>query len=384
MTTTQTQPDAVSHTAVGQTPRPKVRTSTRIANGLLGINASLAFGFLYLPVLILIIFSFNNTRSVAVFTGFSTEWYIALSQNEELLDSARNSLLVGLIATAAATIIGTTTALAMERYKFRFKIAFDANLYLPIVIPEIVMGISLLLFFNQALFPFLQTVFGLRLTTGLHTITLAHIAFDIPFVYVIVRARLADFDRTLEEAAQDLGADEWKTFQRVTLPLLMPGIIGGALLAFTLSLDDYLITVFTKGVQEQTMPLYIYSLVRRGVTPEINALSTALLIGSIGLVGLSLTAQGGGALYTRAMSVGMGSGIGLYGLYSLPNLFSNFNVAGLLIQLILLSAFLWVWRSFKGYYEELVEANQSGKFLSWITVVVVAFAAFLTGLLLLS
>ncbi|NJN44739.1 MAG: ABC transporter permease [Anaerolineae bacterium] len=297
-------------------PRPKARVSTRISNVLLGTNAALVFGFLYLPVLILIVFSFNNTRSVAVFTGFSTEWYVALAQNEELLDSARNSLLVGLITTVFATIIGTTTALAMERYRFRFKTAFDANLYLPIVIPEIVLGIALLLFFNQALFPFLQSVFGLRLSTGLHTITLSHIAFDIPFVYVIVRARLADFDRTLEEAAQDLGADEWKTFQRITLPLLMPGIIGGALLAFTLSLDDYLITVFTKGVQEQTMPLYIYSLVRRGVTPEINALSTALLLGSIGLVGLSLTAQGGGALYTKAMSLGAGSWLSvLYGPY---------------------------------------------------------------------
>jgi spermidine/putrescine transport system permease protein len=362
---------------------PKVRTSTQVANWLLGTNAALIFGFLYLPVLILVIFSFNNTRSVAVFTGFSTEWYVALANNDELLDSARNSLLVGLITTVAATIIGTTTALAMERYRFRFKTAFDANLYLPIVIPEIVMGISLLLFFNQALFPLLQSVFGLRLTTGLHTITLAHIAFDIPFVYVIVRARLADFDRTLEEAAQDLGADEWRTFQRVTLPLLMPGIIGGALLAFTLSLDDYLITVFTKGVQEQTMPLYIYSLVRRGVTPEINALSTALLAGSIGLVGLSLTAQGGGALYTRAMSVGAGLGIGLFGLVSLPGLFADFTVSGLLVQLILLAAFVWVWRSFKGFREELAETNPSGKIMAWIAVGVVAFAAYFSTLLLL-
>ncbi|HEX2989984.1 MAG TPA: ABC transporter permease, partial [Anaerolineales bacterium] len=287
-------------------PRQRVRTSTRIGNWLLGTNTLLVFAFIYLPVLILIIFSFNNTRSVAVFTGFSTEWYTSLAQNNDLLDAARNSLLVALITTVVATIIGTLTALAMERYRFRMRTAFDANLYLPIVIPEIVMGIALLLFFNQALFPFLQNAFGIRATTGLHTITISHIAFDIPFVYVIVRARMADFDRTLEEAAADLGADEWQTFQRVTLPLLMPGIIGGALLAFTLSLDDYLITVFTKGIREQTMPLYIYSLVRRGVTPEINALSTALLVGSIGLVALSLAAQNGGPIYTRAMSIGTG------------------------------------------------------------------------------
>lgn len=377
LSTPQTPPEA-------RTPKQKVRTSTRISNALLGTNAALVFGFLYLPVIILIIFSFNNTRSVAVFTGFSTEWYAALAKNDELLDSARNSLLVGLIATVASTIIGTTTALAMERYKFRFKTVFDANLYLPIVIPEIVMGISLLLFFNQALFPFLQSAFGLRMGTGLHTITMAHIAFDIPFVYVIVRARLADFDRTLEEAAQDLGADEWKTFQRVTLPILMPGIIGGALLAFTLSLDDYLITVFTKGVQEQTMPLYIYSLVRRGVTPEINALSTALLFGSIGLVGLSLTAQGGGALYTRAMSVGAGLGVGMYGLLRLPNVFADFTVGKLVIHLIFLTAFYWVWRSFKSYLEEMNEANQAGKIMSWIAIAIVAFAAYLSALLLLA
>ena len=257
-------------------PKQQLRLATRIGNWLLGTNAILVFGFIYLPVLILVIFSFNDTRSVSVLTGFSTEWYLKLSQNTELLEAAKNSLLVGIITTVVATAIGTMTAIAMDRYRFKLRTTFDANLYLPIVIPEIVMGISLLLFFNQALFPMLQNLFGIKASTGLHTITVSHIAFDIPFVYVIVRARLADFDRSLEEAAADLGADEWQTFKRVTLPLLMPGIIGGALMAFTLSLDDYLITVFTKGVQEQTMPLYIYSLVRKGVTPEINALSSSL------------------------------------------------------------------------------------------------------------
>jgi spermidine/putrescine transport system permease protein len=364
-------------------PRQQVRLRTRIGNWLLGSNAALVFGFLYLPVIILIIFSFNNTRSVAVFTGFSTEWYTSLAQNEELLDAARNSLLVGTITTVVATLIGTLTALAMERYRFKLRTTFDANLYLPIVIPEIVMGIALLLFFNQALFPFLQNAFGIRATTGLHTITISHIAFDIPFVYVIVRARLADFDRSLEEAAADLGADEWATFKRVTLPLLMPGIIGGALMAFTLSLDDYLITVFTKGIREQTMPLYIYSLVRRGVTPEINALSTALLLGSIGLVGLSLTAQSGGPVYTKGMSVGAGLGLGLYGLFSLFALFSsgNFTPVGLVLRLIFLAAFIWAWRAYGGYREELADTNRSGRILAWITVFIVAAAAFLSAAL---
>lgn len=366
-------------------PRQQVHFRTRLGNWLLGTNAALVFGFLYLPVLILVVFSFNASRSVALFTGFSTEWYLTLAQNRELIDAARNSLLVGLITTVVATVVGTLTALAMERYRFKLRTTFDANLYLPIVIPEIVMGISLLLYFNQALFPFLENTFGGNATTGLHTITIAHIAFDIPFVYVIVRARLADFDRSLEEAAADLGADEWQTFKYVTLPLLLPGIIGGALMAFTLSLDDYLITAFTKGVREQTMPLYIYALVRRGVTPEINALSTILLLGSIGLVGLSLTAQSGGPVYTKGMSVGAGLGLGLFGLFRLLSVITagGPTPSDILICLILLAGFLWAWRSLKGYREELAETNRSGKILSWITLSIAAVAAFFSATLLL-
>jgi len=366
-------------------PRQQVRLATRIGNWLLAGNALFVFGFIYLPVLILVVFSFNDTRSVAVWTGFSNEWYIRLSQNTELIEAAKNSLLVGFIATIVATTIGTLTALAMDRYRFKLRTTFDANLYLPIVIPEIVMGISLLLFFNQALFPFLQSAFGIRASTGLHTITISHIAFDIPFVYVIVRARLADFDRTLEEAAADLGADEWQTFKRITLPLLMPGIIGGALMAFTLSLDDYLITVFTKGVQEQTMPLYIYSLVRRGVTPEINALSSVLLAGSIGLVGLSLTAQSGGPVYTKGMSFGMAVGLGFFGLTGASALFAPgaFTIGGVLVHLLFLLSFPWAWRSFKDFREELNVTNRSGKFLAWFAVFIAGAAAFVSALLLI-
>lgn len=377
-------PEATMHKEVIISP-PRRNFLARLWGWILGANAALVFGFIYLPILILIIFSFNDTRSVAVLTGFSTQWYFKLAANDELLSAARNSLIVGLIATFASTIIGTMTALGMDRYRFPLRTTYDANLYLPIVIPEIVMGISLLLFFNQALFPFLQQVFGIRASTGLPTITISHIAFDIPFVYVIVRARLSDFDHALEEAAQDLGADEWQTFQRVTLPLLMPGIIGGALMAFTLSLDDYLITVFTKGPLEQTMPLYIYSLVRRGVTPEINALSTALLVGSIGLVGLSLTAQNGGALYTRAMAAGASLGLGLYGLFSVLRLVSlgTFAIGGLIIHLVLVAAFLWFRRSIASYREEFTQTNLSGKLLSIVALLVVGVAAFISALLLI-
>jgi len=265
--------------------------SLRLGKVALGANAWLAVAFLYIPILVLIFFSFNDSRSVARWTGFSMEWYLRLFDNEPLLRAARNSLLIAFVSTVASTAMGTLTALGMDRYRFRLRTSFDAMLYLPIVIPEIVLGISLLLFFNLAFFPLLEALLQVRLTLGLPTITIAHIAFNIPFVYVIVRARLVGFDRTLEQAAQDLGANEWRTFWRITFPLLLPGILGGALMAFTLSLDDFLVTAFTAGTASPTMPLYIYSLVRRGVTPEINALSTVLLVASMGLIVVSLILQ---------------------------------------------------------------------------------------------
>lgn len=361
-----------------QQPLPvgRPRLGVRLGNLALGSNAWIVFAFLYLPVLILILYSFNNTRSVAVFTGFSTEWYAKLVTNRELLDAARNSLVVAAVATLGATLIGTMTALAMDRFRFRGRLALDANLYLPIVIPEIVMGISLLLFFNQALFPFLREAMDINLTTGIWSITVAHIAFDIPFVYVIVRARLADFDRTLEEAAADLGADGWRTFRRVTLPLLMPGIIGGALMAFTLSLDDYLITVFTKGVQSQTMPLYIYSLVRRGVTPEINALSTVLLVGSMGLVGLSLAAQSGVEIYTRSMGLGARLGFLFAGLSHLISAIAIGHINGWLgIYLAFIVLSLYRGRvAFNLWRTEWQASNFAGRALGFFIGLVVAGA----------
>jgi spermidine/putrescine transport system permease protein len=177
-------------------------------------------------------------------------------------------------------VIGTMTALALARYNFAGKGAFEGLLYIPIIIPEIVMGVSLLLFFVQA-----------KIALSIWTIILAHITFNIPFVAVVVRARLADFDNRLLEAAADLGAGPWRTFSKVTLPLIMPGIAGGALLAFTLSIDDFVISFFTTGPGANTLPLHIYSMVKTGVTPEINAVSTLLLLASIGLVVLSLKTQ---------------------------------------------------------------------------------------------
>ncbi len=230
--------------------------------------------------MVLIIFSFNQSKLNAIWTGFTFDWYGTLFADQAVGKAAVNTLIVAVASTIVATFIGTMTALALSRYSFFGKTAFEGLLYIPIIIPEVVMGVSLLLFFVQ-----------IKLTLSIFTIILAHITFNIPFVAVIVRARLADFDNRLLEAAADLGAGPWRTFSKVTLPLIMPGIVGGALLAFTLSIDDFVISFFTTGPGGNTLPLHIYSMVKTGVTPEINAVSTLLLLASIGLVMLSLRAQ---------------------------------------------------------------------------------------------
>jgi spermidine/putrescine transport system permease protein len=250
------------------------------ANGIFG------YVFLYAPIVILVIFSFNASRFVTSWEGFSLRWYGELFQNQAMGTALKNSLIVAVASTLISTVFGTMVALAMERHEFFGKMPFDALLYLPIIIPDIAMAVMLLLFFVMAHF-----------TLSLVTIIIAHVAFGISFVAIVVRARLAGFDRSLEEAAQDLGANELQTFWHVTLPLLMPGILGGALLAFTLSLDDFVITFFTAGVGSTTLPLRIYSMVKLGITPEINAISTLLLLASMTLVLLSLFLQrkGGGS-----------------------------------------------------------------------------------------
>lgn len=255
----------------------------RLGSLVLRSHLVLTFLFLYVPILILVIFSFNAARQQTVWTGFTLDWYAQMLQDAKAINAAKNSAIVAVISTAVSTVIGTLTALALDRYRFRGRTAFEGAMYLPIIVPEIVMAISLLVFFNFG-FGLLQDWLGLRFSFGLGTITVAHIAFSFPFVAVVVRARLADFDRRLEEAAKDLGANEWHTFRRITLPLLMPGIVAGALLAFTLSIDDFVITFFTAGVGATTLPLEIYGRVRRGVTPEVNAISTVLLLASIALV----------------------------------------------------------------------------------------------------
>jgi spermidine/putrescine transport system permease protein len=258
--------------------------SLRIGGKILTLHGILSYLFLYAPIVLLIIFSFNNSKFVsASWKGFTFRWYLELFSNEAIGTALRNSLIISITSTLISVIFGTMVSLAMERYSFRGKLAFDSLLYLPVIIPDIAMAVMLLLFFVLVKMPL-----------GRYTVIISHIAFNISFVAIVVRARLAQFDTSLEEAAQDLYANNWQTFQRVTLPLLMPGILGGALLAFTLSLDDFVITFFTSGPGATTLPLRIYSMVKLGVTPEINALSSVMLLASLSLVLLSFFMQRGG------------------------------------------------------------------------------------------
>lgn len=266
--------------------KPKVVRKKRSnwQNKLLGAHGLFSYLFLYLPIVILVVFSFNASRYAGgAWRGFTLRWYQTLFSNQAIGSALKNSLIVAFGSTIVSTVFGTMVAIAMERYKFWGKVAFDALLYLPIIIPDIAMAVMLLLFFVLA-----------KTRMGLLTIIISHIAFNISFVAIVVRARLAHFDITLEEAAQDLYANEWQTFRRVTLPLIMPGILGGALLAFTLSIDDFVITFFTSGPGSTTLPLRIYSMVKLGVTPEINALSSMMLLFSMLLVIGSLIMQRGG------------------------------------------------------------------------------------------
>lgn len=272
-------------------PRAQVvRPGGRVGEAALGAHAALMMVFLYLPIAILVIFSFTTDSFGVRWTGFTLDWYGRLLEDKRLIGAAGNTLVVALISTLASTGIGTTTALAMERFRFRGRTGLDALLYLPIVIPEIVMALALLAFFSFA-FGIAEALFGVRIRLSLTTVILSHIAFSISFVVVVVRASLKGFDLRLEEAAQDLGANGWQTFWRITFPLILPGIIGGALLAFTLSLDDFIITFFTTGSGTSLLPVEVYGQVKRAITPKINAISTVMLLLSMALVFLSQFAQ---------------------------------------------------------------------------------------------
>ena len=266
------------------------------------IATTLVYFFLYAPIVVLILYSFNASRANVTFEGFISKvsprvetqgsiikaspcgpfhWFCELSRNKDVTKAARNTLTIAFISTIVSTIVGTMAALALQRYEFKLKPFSQISLYIPIVIPEIVMGIGILTLFSQ-LFGLLNNALGLngdsRLSLGLGTVIVSHIAFSIPFVTLVVQARLQGFDRSYEEAAMDLGANEWTTFRRVTFPMLLPGILSGGLLAFTLSLDDFVITFFTNGPGSTTLPIYVYGLLRRIITPQVNALSTVWIL----------------------------------------------------------------------------------------------------------
>lgn len=247
----------------------------------LTVNGWLVFAFLYLPIFIVMLFSFSAHPNVGIWGGFTFDWYERMLGNRQLMRALRNSVVVAAISTVISTILGTAAALALDRYKrWLGKRPFDAILYLPVIIPDVTMAVMLLLWFSQI---------GMRL--GLTTIVLAHIAFNISFVAIVVRARLAHMDESMEEAAADLYAGRWQTFRRVTFPLIWPGVIGGGLLALTLSLDDVVITSFVQGPGATTLPVFVFGLIKRSVTPEINAVSTVMLVASMVLVFTSLAFQ---------------------------------------------------------------------------------------------
>ena len=230
------------------------------------VSLTLGFAFLYIPMIILIIFSFNESKLVTVWAGFSTKWYGELMQNEAFLDAAWVTLRVAVFSSTLATILGTAAAYVLVRGgRFFGRTLFSGMIYAPLVMPEVITGLSLLLLF-----------IGIGLDRGILTIVLAHTTFSMCFVSVVVSSRLVTFDRSLEEAALDLGCSPAQAFRLVTLPIIAPAVISGWLLAFTLSLDDLVIASFTSGPSATTLPIKIFSAVRLGVSPEINALSTLM------------------------------------------------------------------------------------------------------------
>ena len=241
----------------------------------LAASAGLLYLFLYAPIAVVIVYSFNAARHGGPWTGFTTEWYRRLLQDRQALSAAENTLWLGVCSTAISTVLGTMLGYGWNRFRFPGQRAVGALLYVPVFIPDIILAVALLLFYSLV-----RAGLGL-FALGLTTMVLAHVTFQIPFVAIVVRARLVGLDPALEEAARDLGADAWQTFWRVTFPLILPGVLAGAMLAFTLSLDDFVVSFFTTGPGATTLPILIYSSVKRGITPDINALSTLIVLASV-------------------------------------------------------------------------------------------------------
>ncbi|AWM78062.1 ABC transporter permease [Phenylobacterium parvum] len=244
--------------------------------------------FLYAPLVALMVFSFNDSRRNIVWQGFTLKYYEKALNNASLIEAFVNSLTIAAVSTFLSLILGALAALALWRFRFPGKAGFDGALALPIVAPEICLGVAMLVFFAKVL-PWPQ---GLPWPMNLGAIIIAHVSFSFPFVAVVVRARMASFNRELEEAARDLGASEWRTLKDVILPHMAPSLVAGGFLAFTLSLDDFVITFFTSGPDTVTFPVKVYSMVRFSVTPEVNAASTILIVLTVVLTAIALKVQG--------------------------------------------------------------------------------------------
>jgi spermidine/putrescine transport system permease protein len=243
--------------------------------------------FLYLPLITLMVFSFNDSRRNIVWQGFTLDYYAKAMNNESLIQAFGNSLTIAFLCTIFSVVLGALAAVMLWRFRFPGKTAVEGAMALPIVVPEICMGVAMLVFFARVM----PWPMGLPWPLNLGAITIAHISFAFPFVATVVRARLASFNRELEEAAKDLGASEWRTFWDVLVPHMQPGLIAGALLAFTLSLDDFVITFFTSGPDTITFPVKVYSMLRFSVTPEVNAASTILIVVTVVLTAIGLHLQ---------------------------------------------------------------------------------------------
>jgi spermidine/putrescine transport system permease protein len=240
----------------------------------LGAASLTVYAFLYVPLAIVVLFSFNDSELNAQWVGFTTRWYAKLASDTDMLHAAANSLFIALVASTSATVLGTMAGIAMQRYRPRLLPILALT---PVAMPELLLGVALLLFFRQVL----------DLTLGLLSILIAHVTFSIGFVAVIVRARLAGMDNNIFEAARDLGASPWQTFRRITLPLIAPALAAGFLMAFTLSIDDFVITFFVAGVGVTTLPLQIYSMIKVAVSPEVNAVSTLLMLLTLTVVAIA-------------------------------------------------------------------------------------------------
>ena len=262
----------------------------RKQHAALRLHAGLVYVFLYAPIAVLVVLSFNRSGLPTAWTGFSTKWYAALADNAAILNSVGNTLIVAGVSTMLATVLGTLLALGLEQG--RRSSVLDAVVFAPMIIPDIVLAIALLSFYTL-----------LNMTLGLHSIILSHVVFNIAFVCAVVRTRLRDFDHAVIDASIDLGASQVTTFRRITLPLIFPGVLSGALLAFTLSIDEFIIAFFTAGAgpASTTFPMQVYAMIRFGVTPEVNAVATLVIGVSFTLVLLSQRLGRGAPLRPRAL-----------------------------------------------------------------------------------